>query len=238
MGSFTYEGFMGPDWQYEEPATPYASVLPNAAYGHAPGIATYASHEAGNGQAVMYMPQQYEPSNTSPVVFQVPRAPASASRPAERTRQPQRPPSDSESDCARRIKRTRTACEECRKRKQKCDGGEPCQPCSEQGTSCKYRDVRPTKKDDTMEKMLQLAERYNTTLASLNDDIDVMNNTLRSIEARLNHSMPQAPRSTVERRHAATQQDRSQSTVRGGYCYASNLLQDRRGSSSTSSRSS
>lgn len=36
-----------------------------------------------------------------------------------------------------------------------------------------------------MEKMIQLAETYNTALANLNSDIDTMNTTLRSIEARL-----------------------------------------------------
>lgn len=48
------------------------------------------------------------------------------------------------------------------------------------------------RKDDTMEKMVKLAETYNKTLASLNSDIDIMNATLRSIEARLNHAWPMA----------------------------------------------
>lgn len=37
------------------------------------------------------------------------------------------------------------ACEECRKRKQKCDGEAPCQSCKEQKLDCKYREVQPTK---------------------------------------------------------------------------------------------
>jgi hypothetical protein len=37
------------------------------------------------------------------------------------------------------------ACEECRKRKQRCDGSESCAACEEQGTICRYRDVPPAK---------------------------------------------------------------------------------------------
>lgn len=33
------------------------------------------------------------------------------------------------------------ACQECRKRKIKCDGGNPCKTCRERSTSCVYRDV-------------------------------------------------------------------------------------------------
>lgn len=44
-----------------------------------------------------------------------------------------------------KAKRTATACEECRKRKQKCDGETPCQSCKEQKLECKYREVSPTK---------------------------------------------------------------------------------------------
>jgi hypothetical protein len=37
------------------------------------------------------------------------------------------------------------ACEECRKKKQKCDGDQPCQACKEQNIDCQYREVPPTK---------------------------------------------------------------------------------------------
>ena len=41
------------------------------------------------------------------------------------------------------------------------------------------------RKDDTMDKMLQLAENYNKTLACFTKDLDDMSGTLRSIELRL-----------------------------------------------------
>ncbi|KAE8421449.1 hypothetical protein BDV36DRAFT_304930 [Aspergillus pseudocaelatus] len=37
--------------------------------------------------------------------------------------------------------RLRMACQECRKRKIKCDGGKPCNICQRRGTSCLYRDI-------------------------------------------------------------------------------------------------
>ncbi|KAM3416041.1 hypothetical protein BST61_g9527 [Cercospora zeina] len=143
------------------------------------------------GANVMYVGQGYGPQSSAAATFHLPSGPSSARRHASSQRSSISMERD-EDKPSRRIKRTRTACEECRKRKQKCDGGEPCQSCEEQHTDCKYRDVPPTKKDDTMEKMVKLAETYNKTLASLSGDIDIMSATLRSIEARLNHAWPMA----------------------------------------------
>jgi hypothetical protein len=53
-----------------------------------------------------------------------------------------------------------------------------------------------------MEKMVKLAETYNKTLANLNSDIDVMNATLRSIEARLNGGFPSWPQSGAYADHS------------------------------------
>lgn len=47
-----------------------------------------------------------------------------------------------------------------------------------------------------MDKMLQIAEGYSKALSDLSSDIEVMNTTLRSIEARLNRSFPERPENT------------------------------------------
>ncbi|SMQ50547.1 unnamed protein product [Zymoseptoria tritici ST99CH_1A5] len=84
-----------------------------------------------------------------------------------------------------RIKRIRTACEECRKRKQRCDGNEPCAACEEQGTMCRYRDVPPAKKDPTIDKILEMSKEHNKSLESLTQGINSLQTSLRGIEARL-----------------------------------------------------
>jgi hypothetical protein len=37
------------------------------------------------------------------------------------------------------------ACENCRNKKSKCDGGQPCQGCQEANVPCKYREIPPSK---------------------------------------------------------------------------------------------
>ncbi|KAI5371180.1 Putative zn(2)-C6 fungal-type DNA-binding domain-containing protein [Septoria linicola] len=182
MGSFQQPGFTAQsDWEYD--AQNYAagysgnSIPQQSAFGF--------GNDMSASSPMVYIPHGYGPQSI-PATFHLPSAQAGMRRHVSSQRSPTSVEAEDEKQ-SRRIKRTRTACEECRKRKQKCDGGEPCQSCEEQSTECKYRDVPPTKKDDTMEKMVKLAETYNKTLANLNSDIDVMNATLRSIEARLNH---------------------------------------------------
>ncbi|KAF7185395.1 hypothetical protein HII31_13242 [Pseudocercospora fuligena] len=84
-----------------------------------------------------------------------------------------------------KAKRTATACEECRKRKQKCDGETPCQSCKEQKLDCKYREVSPTKKDNSLEKLNSLVENCQKEMVALNSRLDTMGTTLRQIEKRL-----------------------------------------------------
>ncbi|KAK4610082.1 hypothetical protein CLAFUW4_13726 [Fulvia fulva] len=84
-----------------------------------------------------------------------------------------------------KAKRTATACEECRKRKQKCDGEGPCQSCKEQKLDCKYREVSPTKKDNSMERLVALVENCSKSMEALNQRLDIMSTTLQQIEARL-----------------------------------------------------
>ncbi|EME84306.1 uncharacterized protein MYCFIDRAFT_214689 [Pseudocercospora fijiensis CIRAD86] len=84
-----------------------------------------------------------------------------------------------------KAKRTATACEECRKRKQKCDGETPCQSCKEQKLDCKYREVSPTKKDNSLEKLISLVENCQKSMEALNSRLDTMGSTLRQIEKRL-----------------------------------------------------
>ncbi|EME87280.1 uncharacterized protein MYCFIDRAFT_169137 [Pseudocercospora fijiensis CIRAD86] len=191
MSSFTYDGFMDPDWQqYEEPAAPYASVLPNAAYGYAPEMATYAAQDSGNAVSAF----QHEPGRVP--------SPKSTGKRVQTSRENTAISAITKNQADQNSALFTVSLRPRLMIRRHCDGGEPCQPCSEQATSCKYRPEMNNYMlgDGTMEKVLQLAERYNTTLASLNDDIDVMNTTLRSIEARLDRSMPQAPRSMTERR--------------------------------------
>jgi len=84
-----------------------------------------------------------------------------------------------------KAKRTPTACEECRKKKQKCDGESPCQSCKEQHTECAYREVPPTKKDNSLEKMIELMEGFSEQLQSLSGRIDAMGAALQHNEQRL-----------------------------------------------------
>ncbi|KAI5360318.1 Putative zn(2)-C6 fungal-type DNA-binding domain-containing protein [Septoria linicola] len=84
-----------------------------------------------------------------------------------------------------KAKRTATACEECRKRKQKCDGEQNCQSCKDQKLECKYREVLPTKKDNSMERLVSLVEMCKQSMEALNQRLDLMSTTLQSIEKRL-----------------------------------------------------
>jgi hypothetical protein len=86
-----------------------------------------------------------------------------------------------------KAKRTATACEECRKRKQKCDGESPCQSCKEQKLDCRYREVSPTKKDNSMEKLVALIEGFGKSMEALNQRLDSMSSTVASIQTRLDH---------------------------------------------------
>jgi len=84
-----------------------------------------------------------------------------------------------------KAKRTPTACEECRKRKQKCDGEAPCQSCKEQKLKCDYREVPPTKKDNSLEKLVEIIVNLGEKLSAMSERMDVMDSTLREIEQRV-----------------------------------------------------
>ncbi|CAK4033350.1 transcriptional regulatory [Lecanosticta acicola] len=86
-----------------------------------------------------------------------------------------------------KAKRTATACEECRKRKQKCDGETPCQSCKEQKLDCKYREVTPSKKDSSVERLVALVASCSKSMEALNTRLDVMSSSLEIIERRLSH---------------------------------------------------
>lgn len=171
------------DWNHEGVAQIYAPEFPGN--GHPEENGYSFTSDSTTGSTLVY---GYGPQSIPATGFHLPGAPASAGKHLSSHRSAKTTGVEEEKH-SRRIKRTRTACEECRKRKQKCDGGEPCQSCDEQSTDCKYRDVPPTKKDDSMEKMVKIAENYNKTLATLNSDIDMMNATLRGIEARLSYGL-------------------------------------------------
>ncbi|EME48499.1 hypothetical protein DOTSEDRAFT_67512 [Dothistroma septosporum NZE10] len=183
MDSFHQQRFI--QWQYPDAEASFVPVAQGVAYFHPPGQNACPVEQLDGAAYSQYVHQQ-PGVPIDDAVFRTPIAPASA-YPVVTAGHPVHRDHAGTEDGDRRdkIRRTRTACEECRKRKQKCDGSEPCHPCSEQSTECRYRDVPPTKKDDTMDKMLQLAENYNKTLACLTKDLDVMSGTLRSIEQRL-----------------------------------------------------
>ncbi|KAL9527038.1 hypothetical protein SMMN14_09484 [Sphaerulina musiva] len=115
-----------------------------------------------------------EPSTPPPRVF----GPLMAKYPAV-------PITPSHAQPRQKAKRTATACEECRKRKQKCDGKAACQSCKEQKLPCKYREVQPTKKDNSMERLASLVESFGKSMEELNHRLDVMNSTLHRMEKRL-----------------------------------------------------
>ncbi|KAF2182600.1 hypothetical protein K469DRAFT_711775 [Zopfia rhizophila CBS 207.26] len=58
----------------------------------------------------------------------------------------------------RKLGRAAQACDECRRRKQKCDEQKPCAFCKEQNTECFYRKVPPLKTDRTMARIIEKLE--------------------------------------------------------------------------------
>lgn len=179
MGSFQQPGYMPQaDWNHEGVAQIYAPDFPGNE--HPEGSGYSFTSDSTTGSTLVY---GYGPQSIPATDFHLPGAPASAGKHLTSHRSATTTGVEEEKH-SRRIKRTRTvgpfalqwmtmyhhtdmrqACEECRKRKQKCDGmhaslkqlkstdadtwypagGEPCQSCDEQSTDCKYRDVPPTK---------------------------------------------------------------------------------------------
>ncbi|KAI5357593.1 putative zn(2)-C6 fungal-type DNA-binding domain-containing protein [Septoria linicola] len=57
-----------------------------------------------------------------------------------------------------KVYRTPKACEECRDRKQKCNGQARCEFCKQRELACRYRKARPTTRELWLAKLINLAE--------------------------------------------------------------------------------
>jgi len=86
------------------------------------------------------------------------------------------------SDDKPKNKRTPTACENCRTKKSKCDGGHPCLGCSEAKVECKYREVIPSKKENAMNEILELLTAQEKNLRDICDRMEDMDTRLRRVE--------------------------------------------------------
>ncbi|CAI5759956.1 unnamed protein product [Candida verbasci] len=91
-------------------------------------------------------------------------------------------------------KRTRVACDSCRKRKSKCDGGNPCSKCKEKGRKCEYiivqkeRKKRTTKNQQTRDhKGIVKPNNGNdeATIKKLSSRINVLENLLGKLIGKL-----------------------------------------------------
>jgi len=87
-------------------------------------------------------------------------------------------------DKTKANKRTQCACENCRNKKSKCDGGQPCQGCQEANVPCKYREIPPSKKDNQLHDLLDLMQSHNKELRRLMGRIDEIDQRLERVEQR------------------------------------------------------
>ncbi|CAK1363060.1 unnamed protein product [Cercospora beticola] len=165
---YVEEGYLQANHMYNFNGNPNRSM--SEGYIHAPGDSFGGSSSASSscnaslGPATPPPPQVYGPTTTK-----FPAVPITPSHVQPR----------------QKAKRTATACEECRKRKQKCDGESPCQSCKEQKLECKYREVQPTKKDNSVERLVSLVESCSRSIEALTQRVDLMSTTLQQIEKRL-----------------------------------------------------
>jgi len=79
-------------------------------------------------------------------------------------------------------KRTPTACENCRTKKSKCDGGHPCLGCNEAKLECKYREVPPSKKENAMNEILELLMAQEKNVQSIIDRMNDIDSRLQRVE--------------------------------------------------------
>ncbi|KAF2172213.1 hypothetical protein M409DRAFT_17452 [Zasmidium cellare ATCC 36951] len=189
MDPYPYGGFPNPgNNQYLNTQPYHGAVPPPNPYQAYPNQVAYPTARHGED------PRQWsQPLHPTP--FQVPGMPVSANAGG-----PQWQPTltDIEADGPReKIRRTRTACEECRKRKQRCDGRRPCRQCMEQRIECQYRDPQPPKKQSELDRAIQLAEENNLSLAMANNNLDSVYAEMGRVNRRLGVE--------VERRRAGTQ---------------------------------
>ncbi|KAM3420640.1 hypothetical protein BST61_g3896 [Cercospora zeina] len=82
----------------------------------------------------------------------------------------------------RKQMRATKACEQCRKRKQRCDEGTPCRFCKEFLLPCQYRDAPPAITDKNMDKLLRYMETHSQGLGQLTTKIDQFEARLRRVE--------------------------------------------------------
>jgi hypothetical protein len=82
--------------------------------------------------------------------------------------------------------RATQACEQCRQRKRRCDGGNPCPFCKESNLTCQYRDTSPAKTDKNMDKIISLLKQYIQTNETSRQDfatrLSASDNHLRQME--------------------------------------------------------
>ncbi|SMR64303.1 unnamed protein product [Zymoseptoria tritici ST99CH_3D1] len=138
---------------------------------------SFSGMESGSSSCNVSVGPATPPSATSPLHHHY-----TEGRP---TKFPAVPITPSPSTPRQKAKRTATACEECRKRKQKCDGEHVCQSCKEQKLECKYREVVPTKKDNSLEKLMSLIDSFGKSMEALNQRLDTMSASVVSIQSRL-----------------------------------------------------
>lgn len=81
-------------------------------------------------------------------------------------------------------RRSARACEPCRQRKVKCDGGRPeCRKCREHGVSCSYIDIKRIRDQKQLGVLSEKVERYEKLLRQLETEAD--SSTARKIKRAL-----------------------------------------------------
>ncbi|KAL3490930.1 fungal-specific transcription factor [Aspergillus germanicus] len=74
---------------------------------------------------------------------------------------------------ASQQRRSARACEPCRQRKVKCDGGRPeCQKCGKHGLNCSYIDIKRIRDLKQLVVLSRKVERYEKLLGQLENDLD------------------------------------------------------------------
>ncbi|KAK4496263.1 hypothetical protein PRZ48_012243 [Zasmidium cellare] len=177
---FAYEpGFYMPVQQaYEQPAMQYHAFAAHEMTPH-PEYEGYVLVNPTQGNGWLSESYDYHPNKVPR--FSTPVLPSATTPP----RAPAIPISPVSFVTRQKFKRTATACEECRKKKQKCDGEDPCQACKDQNIKCQYREVPIRKKDQGPERLMQLMEHLHKQIAMLNDRIVEMRTMLDEQDRRL-----------------------------------------------------
>ncbi|PPJ54458.1 hypothetical protein CBER1_06930 [Cercospora berteroae] len=196
MGSFQQPDFIAPsDWDYGIPQN-YTPGYVDDAMARQSSFGFGSTSDMSAGSNMIYVSQGYGPQSSTAATFHLPSGSASVRRHASSQRSTTSIEGD-EDKPSRRIKRTRTVASPASLAKSNILTASTEMYLRQSAWLPNLERMHDannlvSRKDDTMEKMVKLAETYNKTLASLNSDIDIMSATLRSIEARLNHAWPMA----------------------------------------------